>query len=103
MVPAIMTILNGQCFKINIMHLFQLQYGIQEETGDRISGPTLQKFLNAVKQKPSTQNSRVSSCSKIIKKNKRKQNSIKDTKFVIPISNRENYLVHISNGQGSIL
>lgn len=60
LVPAIMTVVNGQSFKINIMHLFHVQFGNQNE-----SGPTLEKLYNALEQRSSRMDSQISYSKKL--------------------------------------
>lgn len=75
LVAAIMTIVKGQSFKINIMHLFHIQFGNQNETG-----PTVEKLLNAINQRSSRRNSQVS-YSKIIRKPKDRKDNDKQGKW----------------------
>lgn len=49
-VTAIMTVINGQPFMINIMHLFHIQYGNQQSSANQMNENLLKKILSAAKQ-----------------------------------------------------
>lgn len=73
LVPAIMTVMNGKAFKINIMHIFHLQYGQNDIPLNHFSEKTLDKLLDVMNQRPALRNYRVSSTSKITRKIKKKE------------------------------
>lgn len=73
LVPAMMTIVNGKPFKINIMHIFHLQYGQSDTPSNQFNERLLEKLLDGMAQRPSLRYSRAPSTSKTIKKSKQKE------------------------------
>lgn len=69
-----MTVVNGQSFKINIMHIFHLQFGMQDGNIPRpVSEQTMKELLSAVNQNPPKNKSREIFNYKPNKKNKMKK------------------------------
>lgn len=79
MVPAIMTILNGQSFKINIMHLFHVQYGNQYEPSFNES--TLEKLLYSMNKRSALMNTSFPLTYKKIRRNKEIKNNIRNGRW----------------------
>nr|CAH7758290.1 unnamed protein product [Callosobruchus chinensis] len=58
LIAVLLTVTNNQSFRINLMHLFHIEFGSRDKGDSRLSGHALNAFLEGVKSKAALEDTR---------------------------------------------